>query len=98
MNIYKNIKDSNLASDFLFRQIIGALLVHWILLLALFLSILIPFVLLCIAPNLIYAIIPNSWYQLMVLTLSVATAILACHTLTVKIMKKRFGLQFLQLW
>ena len=82
MNMYKNIKDYYLASESLFKQILGALLVHWLLLLALLLIILTPFVLLCIAPNLIDVVSPNLWYRLIILTLSVAMAISVCHTLT----------------
>ena len=82
MNIYKNIKDKLLASESLFKQIFGALIVHWVLLVALLLLILIPFVLLYIAPDQVNAVTPNLWYKLIILTLSVVIAISVCHTLT----------------
>lgn len=80
--MYKNIKDKYLASDSLFKQILGALIVHWVLLLTLLLLILIPFVLLYIAPNQIDAVTKILWYKLLILTLSVVLAIFVCHTLT----------------
>ena len=80
--MYKNIKDKYLASESLFKQILGALIVHWALLFALLFLILFPFVLLYIAPNQIDAVTHNLWYKLMILTLSVVIAIFVCHTLT----------------
>ncbi len=82
MNMYKNIKDKYLASESLFKQILGALIVHWALLGALLLLILIPFVLSYIAPNQIDTVIHNSWYKIIILTLSVVIAIFVCRTLT----------------
>jgi miniconductance mechanosensitive channel len=71
-----------LISDSITKQILGALLKQWPLIVVLILLLLVPVLSAMIAPHLSSAIVGNYWYQLVLLTLLVIILITACHTLT----------------
>lgn len=80
--MYKNLRNKFLSSESLFKQILGTLFEHWILLWTILFLTILPFVLLLIFHSKTCTIIWNSWYQIALLTLIVLITISSCRTLT----------------